>query len=91
MDREFIIFASQVVLSKFIDKAITYFWIDTGDNSDVLIIRYLPLPSYNPADLLLMKKQIALIMNTAEDNEVFESCRLSNIHGIWAEAATAIF
>ena len=90
MDREYIIFASQVVLSKYLDKAITYYWIDLGENDDVLTIRYLPLPTYDATLLLEMKKKIALIMNTAADNEVFESCRLCNLHGQRAEVARSV-
>ena len=90
MDREYIIFASQVIMSKYIDKVITYFWIETGEDDNILIIRYLPLPSYDSTSLHKMKKQIALILNTAADNDIFDTCQLCNLHMV-SDSRQAIF
>lgn len=88
LDREIIVLSCEVVLTKYIDSVITYYWIDKSD--DNLIVRYLPLPLFDKTALINLKRKIGVIMNTAEDNGIFEKCIFCNLHGVQRETSNAL-
>ena len=78
MNRNSILSACEHVLKSAVDNVLTWYWFDIDDN--VLIIKYLPLPSYSKNEMKQFKKTMEFLFLSAEDNDIFKTCKLRHLH-----------